>query len=131
MKGVNGRKAMVYNETFPINVTITKLRDMGQYITAFVLRNATRRVPSPSEGNESCQAVAPVDIASKTQLDWASPSLSAVLHLHMDESVVCDIPRRGRCVITVRVCGAVLVSFFFSECSVLASIQAQLSPTSA
>ncbi len=91
MTGHNGRRAILYTENFPIDVTITKLKELGQTITNLTIMDVQRSVPGSA--NPAC--VAPSSVLSKTQLVWSTPNLFATVYVLMDATTVCDVPQRG------------------------------------
>lgn len=92
MQGAGGQRAMVYNTTFPTELTITKLKDLHQYITALNLTSVIRRVPASA--NATCQAG--MEVVGNTHLTYTPPNLYATVDILMGQAVVCEPPLRGQ-----------------------------------
>lgn len=87
----DGRHAMVYNTAMDLGLTITKLKEFGQHISALNMSSVMRVIPSSS--NENCTT--PTDVTNAISFSYVSPELTANLTLNATEAVVCEIPERG------------------------------------
>lgn len=100
MEGQDGRKAMVYEETFPITLQVSKLMNFGQDIQSLTISKVERSVPESANPGVTSECTNTAVVTGNAQLVFTPPTVTtdtvnATVNMLMDEAVVCQPPQRG------------------------------------